>query len=66
MPCAIKTTKAEATLHDRMEFLNEAQVMKKYKSHHIIELYGERTELRRRKGAGRQSTVYVFKSGFTR
>ena len=41
MPCAVKTTKADATYHDRMEFLNEAQVMKKYKSHHIIELYGE-------------------------
>ena len=45
MPCAIKMTKPDATFHDRMEFLNEAKVMKKYKSHHVIELYGKRLSL---------------------
>lgn len=41
VPCAIKTVHEKATLHDKMEFLNEASVMKSFnEAHHVVRLLG--------------------------
>lgn len=41
IPCAIKTVNETATVRDRMEFLNEAAVMKAFnKSYHVVRLLG--------------------------
>lgn len=41
IPCAIKTVNETATIRDRMEFLNEAAVMKAFnKSYHVVRLLG--------------------------
>lgn len=41
MPCAIKTVNDKATMHDIMEFLNEACVMKAFnEAHHVVRLMG--------------------------
>ncbi|GLV35443.1 Insulin-like receptor [Carabus blaptoides fortunei] len=41
MPCAIKTVNDKATIHDIMEFLNEACVMKAFnEAHHVVRLMG--------------------------
>lgn len=41
IPCAIKTVHEKADLHDKMEFLNEASVMKMFNdAHHVIKLLG--------------------------
>lgn len=33
---AIKTVNESATLHERIEFLNEASVMKEFNCHHVV------------------------------
>ena len=41
IPCAIKTLNDGATMHDQMEFVNEAAVMKSFSdAHHVIKLIG--------------------------
>ncbi|XP_018329960.1 insulin-like peptide receptor isoform X2 [Agrilus planipennis] len=41
LDCAIKTVNESAKMHDRMEFLNEAAVMKAFSdAHHVVKLYG--------------------------
>lgn len=41
IPCAIKTVNDNATVHDRLDFLNEASVMKAFNnSHHVVRLLG--------------------------
>nr|CAH7763768.1 unnamed protein product [Callosobruchus chinensis] len=41
MPCAIKTVNEGITLHECMEFLNEASVMKTFSNcHHVVRLLG--------------------------
>uniref|UniRef100_A0A8C2E8R9 Tyrosine-protein kinase receptor n=1 Tax=Cyprinus carpio TaxID=7962 RepID=A0A8C2E8R9_CYPCA len=37
---AIKTVNESATLHERIEFLNEASVMKEFNCHHVVRLLG--------------------------
>lgn len=39
-PCAIKTVNEHANERDRIEFLNEASVMKAFKTHHVVQLLG--------------------------
>ncbi|XP_066590355.1 insulin-like receptor isoform X2 [Prorops nasuta] len=38
--CAVKTVNEEASERQRMEFLNEASVMKAFKTHHVVKLLG--------------------------
>uniref|UniRef100_T1JFU0 Tyrosine-protein kinase receptor n=1 Tax=Strigamia maritima TaxID=126957 RepID=T1JFU0_STRMM len=38
--CAIKTVNENATVRERIEFLNEASVMKAFTSHHVLKLMG--------------------------
>ncbi|KAL0278477.1 UNVERIFIED_CONTAM: hypothetical protein PYX00_000292 [Menopon gallinae] len=38
--CAVKTVNDVATDRDRMEFLNEASVMKAFNTHHVVQLLG--------------------------
>lgn len=41
IPCAVKTVHEKANLHDKMEFLNEASVMKTFNdAHHVVRLLG--------------------------
>lgn len=41
IPCAVKTMNEHAALHDRLDFLNEASVMKTFNnSHHVVRLLG--------------------------
>lgn len=41
IPCAVKTVHEKADLHDKMEFLNEASVMKSFNdAHHVVRLLG--------------------------
>lgn len=41
IPCAVKTVHEKADLHDKMEFLNEASVMKSFnEAHHVVRLLG--------------------------
>lgn len=41
LACAVKTVSDAATLHERMEFLNEATVMKAFnEAHHVVRLLG--------------------------
>uniref|UniRef100_A0A1B6DYS9 Tyrosine-protein kinase receptor n=1 Tax=Clastoptera arizonana TaxID=38151 RepID=A0A1B6DYS9_9HEMI len=40
MPCAIKTVNENATDRERIEFLNEASVMKAFNTHHVVRLIG--------------------------
>nr|AVT56269.1 insulin receptor 1 [Oncopeltus fasciatus] len=39
-PCAIKTVNVQAADRDRIEFLNEASVMKAFNTHHVVKLLG--------------------------
>ncbi|XP_023030119.2 insulin-like receptor [Leptinotarsa decemlineata] len=40
-PCAVKTINKSLTLHEHMEFLNEASVMKSFSNcHHVVKLIG--------------------------
>nr|ANZ55075.1 insulin receptor 1b [Pyrrhocoris apterus]QIS94310.1 insulin receptor 1b [Pyrrhocoris apterus] len=39
-PCAVKTVNLHAAERDRIEFLNEASVMKRFNTHHIVKLLG--------------------------
>ena len=39
-PCAIKTVNEHSNDRDRIEFLNEASVMKAFKTHHVVRLLG--------------------------
>ncbi|GAB6018965.1 hypothetical protein CHUAL_000605 [Chamberlinius hualienensis] len=38
--CAVKTVNDSATLRERIEFLNEASVMKSFSCHHVVRLLG--------------------------
>ncbi|EEB18223.1 Insulin receptor precursor, putative [Pediculus humanus corporis] len=38
--CAVKTVNEVSTDRDRMEFLNEASVMKAFNTHHVVQLLG--------------------------
>ncbi|XP_039275988.1 insulin receptor [Nilaparvata lugens] len=38
--CAIKTVNENASLRERVEFLNEASVMKAFNTHHVVRLIG--------------------------
>lgn len=38
--CAVKTVNESAALRERVEFLNEASVMKTFKCHHVLKLLG--------------------------
>ncbi|KAG8180786.1 hypothetical protein JTE90_012965 [Oedothorax gibbosus] len=40
IPCAAKTVNESATLRERIEFLQEASVMKAFNCHHVIKLLG--------------------------
>nr|QAB35586.1 insulin receptor [Cyrtorhinus lividipennis] len=40
LPCAIKTVNVSAAERDRIEFLNEASVMKAFNTHHVVKLMG--------------------------
>uniref|UniRef100_A0A0A9YBQ5 Tyrosine-protein kinase receptor n=2 Tax=Lygus hesperus TaxID=30085 RepID=A0A0A9YBQ5_LYGHE len=40
LPCAIKTVNVQAADRDRIEFLNEASVMKAFTTHHVVKLLG--------------------------
>lgn len=41
IPCAIKTVNENSNMHDRVEFLNEASVMKSFNdAHHVVKLLG--------------------------
>ncbi|CAH1159729.1 unnamed protein product [Phaedon cochleariae] len=41
LPCAVKTINATLSMPDRMEFLNEASVMKSFSNcHHVVKLLG--------------------------
>ncbi|XP_074000153.1 insulin-like receptor isoform X2 [Rhodnius prolixus] len=39
-PCAVKTVNVQAADRDRIEFLNEASVMKAFNTHHVVKLLG--------------------------
>lgn len=39
-PCAVKTVNDSATLRERIEFLNEASVMKAFSCNHVVRLIG--------------------------
>nr|AVT56266.1 insulin receptor 1 [Jadera sanguinolenta] len=38
--CAVKTVNVQAAYRDRIEFLNEASVMKAFNTHHVVKLLG--------------------------
>ncbi|BES91403.1 tyrosine-protein kinase receptor [Nesidiocoris tenuis] len=40
LPCAVKTVNVMAADRDRIEFLNEASVMKAFNTHHVVKLMG--------------------------
>ncbi|KAF7989857.1 hypothetical protein HCN44_008531 [Aphidius gifuensis] len=40
MKCAVKTVNETATDQERIDFLNEASVMKTFKTHHVVKLLG--------------------------
>ncbi|XP_014256336.1 insulin-like receptor [Cimex lectularius] len=40
LPCAVKTVNDQAADRDRIEFLNEASVMKAFNTHHVVKLLG--------------------------
>ena len=40
IPCAIKTVNENATDRERINFLNEASVMKEFNTHHVVKLLG--------------------------
>ncbi|KAK2579468.1 hypothetical protein KPH14_010782 [Odynerus spinipes] len=40
VPCAVKTVNENATDRERIEFLNEASVMKAFNTHHVVRLLG--------------------------
>ncbi|KAG8260266.1 hypothetical protein J6590_100798 [Homalodisca vitripennis] len=42
--CAIKTVKGDAPILERKRFLEEAEIMKRFKAHHIVQLLGVVTE----------------------